>query len=118
MRLKNNAKFNTAKVMNINEKAVQIRPRFASIFKLHFHEKTGFPKKLHTRKPLYLCSRMRVAEGSLKEEAIKKERKKNQKSMQIRCSKKGYTKHEKCSKMKLKWEPKSRKSQSNTRSEN
>ena len=97
---------------------MQIRPRCSSVFKLHFHEKAGFPKKLHTRKPLYLCSRMRVAEGSLKEEAIKKERKIYQKSMQIRCSKKGCKKHEKCSKMEPKWEPKSMKNWSKTRSEN
>ena len=38
--------------------------------------------------------------------------------MQIRCSKKGCKKHEKCSKMEPKWEPKSRKSLSKTRSEN
>ena len=38
--------------------------------------------------------------------------------MQIRCSKKGCKKHEKCSKMEPKWEPKSRKSLSKRRSEN
>ena len=97
---------------------MQYRSRRYSVFKLHFSERTGFPKKLHTRKPLYLCSRMRVAEGSLKEEAIKKERNIYQKSMQIRCSKKGCKKREKGSKMEPKWEPKSRTSQAKTRSEN
>ena len=38
--------------------------------------------------------------------------------MQIRCSKKGCKKHEQCSKMEPKWEPKSRKSLSKKMSEN
>ena len=38
--------------------------------------------------------------------------------MQIRCSKKGCKKHEKCSKMEPKWNPESRKSQSKKRSKN
>ena len=38
--------------------------------------------------------------------------------MQIRCSKKGCKQHEKCLKTEPKWEPKSRKHQSKTRSEN
>ena len=43
--------------------------------KFMFVKKTSFLKKVKTRKPLYSCSRIRVGEGSTKEERNPKKRK-------------------------------------------
>ena len=72
---KKNAKIKIRKCMIFYAKSMQKWCDESLHFEMYFNKKSGFLKRVKPRKPLYSCSRIRIAECALKQDALEKYRK-------------------------------------------
>ena len=68
------AKIETEKVMNIDEKTIRKLIQILIVFETYVHEKTYSSKKANVRKPYESSSKTRVGEGSSTKKKIRKMR--------------------------------------------